>query len=168
LCRELRQSIVGDGRQCRAGVAAETAMITAASDPFALGRFVAAQDSVAATVTAELQAGRKQSHWMWFVFPQLAGLGHSAMARRYAISGRDEAEAYLAHPLLGARLRAWTALVLAAPSDDIGRILGAPDDLKFHSCMTLFAAVAPDEPLFTAALARFYGGRTDGETLARL
>lgn len=137
-------------------------------DPFDLTRFVSAQAAVAAAVTMELRAGAKRSHWMWFVFPQIEGLGHSTMARRYAISGRGEAEAYLAHPILGQRLRDWTALILAAPYANIRTILGSPDDTKFRSCMTLFAAVAPEETLFSRALTRFFNGRPDPETLSRL
>ncbi|WP_298835678.1 DUF1810 domain-containing protein [uncultured Piscinibacter sp.] len=139
-----------------------------AEDRFGLQRFLQAQDPVYAQVVAELRDGRKASHWMWFVFPQLQGLGRSDMARRYAISGCAEAAAYLAHPLLGARLRECTALVNAVQGRGIQQILGSPDDLKFHSCMTLFEAVAPQEPLFGAAIARFFGGRRDAQTLARL
>jgi uncharacterized protein (DUF1810 family) len=137
-------------------------------DPFDLQRFVDAQQSVHAQVLAELHAGRKQGHWMWFVFPQLAGLGHSAMAQRYALAGREEALAYLRHPLLGPRLRECTALVLAVPGRSLLQILGTPDDLKFRSSMSLFAAVAPDEPLFAAALQQYFSGAPDPRTLALL
>lgn len=138
-------------------------------DAFDLVRFVDAQAPVYAQVQAELAAGRKRTHWMWFVFPQLAGLGRSAMAQRYAIGSRGEAVAYLAHPLLGARLRECSALVLSARGPAIDDILGAPDDLKFHSCMTLFDAVAPaGETLFAQCLQRFFGGERDAATLARL
>ena len=139
-----------------------------AEDRYGLQRFVQAQAPVYAQVLAELRAGRKASHWMWFVFPQLEGLGRSEMARRYAISGREEASAYLAHPVLGARLRECTARVNAVQGRSIEQILGSPDDLKFHSCMTLFEAVAPQEPLFGEAIARYFGGRRDAQTLARL
>jgi len=140
-----------------------------AAEAFDLVRFVDAQAPVYAQVQAELAAGRKRTHWMWFVFPQLAGLGRSAMAQRYAIGSRGEAVAYLAHPLLGARLRECSALVLSARGPAIDDILGAPDDLKFQSCMTLFDAVAPaGETLFAQCLQRFFGGERDAATLARL
>ena len=139
-----------------------------AEDPHGLQRFVDAQAGVLAQVEAELSAGRKSSHWMWFVFPQWRGLGTSAMAMRYAIGSRDEGLAYLAHPLLGARLRAWTALVLRHRGTSARQIFGSPDDLKFRSSMTLFAALAPGEPLFAEALAAFYRGEADPRTLAAL
>jgi len=142
----------------------------AAKDPHELDRFVVAQAPVWAEVRAELAAGRKRSHWMWFVFPQLRGLGHSAMAERYGIASAAEAAAYLAHPLLGARLVECTRLMLAAPEGKTAlAILGTPDDLKFRSSMTLFAAVAtaPDTP-FAAALARYFGGVGDALTVALL
>lgn len=137
-------------------------------DPFDLQRFVDAQDAVIDEVRAELRAGEKTSHWMWFVFPQIAGLGHSAMARRYAIGSRAEAEAYLAHPVLGARLRECTQRVNAVEGRTIAQILGPPDDLKFRSSMTLFAQAAADNQLFLDALARYFGGEPDPLTLARL
>ena len=138
------------------------------NDPFGLERFVQAQAPVYPQVQAELRAGRKRSHWMWFVFPQLAGLGHSAMARRYAIGSLAEAQAYAAHPLLGPRLRECSALVLAAPQNDVHRIFAAPDDLKFHSCMTLFAHAVPHEPVFAHCLRKYFGGAGDARTLALL
>lgn len=131
------------------------------TDPHDLARFVEAQAGVYETVCSELRAGRKQSHWMWFVFPQLAGLGSSATARRFAIRSLEEARAYLAHPVLGPRLRACTALVNAVEGRDIGTIFGYPDDLKFHSSMTLFARAAPGSPEFRAALVRYFAGRED-------
>ena len=133
-----------------------------------LERFVTAQAGVLDAVERELTRGRKESHWMWFVFPQIAGLGRSAMAARYALASLDEAKAYAAHPVLGPRLRAWTGLVLAHPERTAYEILGTPDDLKFRSSMTLFAHAAPDETLFRTALDRFYGGDEDQETLSRL
>jgi len=133
-----------------------------------LERFVQAQAPVYRQVLAELKAGRKRTHWMWFVFPQLAGLGHSAMAQRYAIASLQEARAYLAHPVLGARLRECSALVLAAPHSDAHAIFGSPDDLKLHSCMTLFQRATPDEPVFGQCLAKFFAGRSDDLTVARL
>jgi len=137
------------------------------ADPFDLDRFVNAQASVYAGVLAELRQGRKQSHWMWFIFPQFAGLGLSAMAQRFAIRSREEAVAYLGHGVLGPRLRECTALVNAVEGRTIHDILGSPDDLKFHSSMTLFAAVS-SEPEFAAAIAKYYGGTPDRKTLELL
>lgn len=138
------------------------------SDDSDLQRFVKAQAPVLQAVRAELAAGRKRSHWMWFVFPQLRGLGRSETARFYGLSGRQEALDYLQHPLLGPRLRECTAQVLAHRHLDLRTIFGTPDDLKFRSCMTLFAAVAPDEPLFGQALASFCGAQPDPQTVALL
>ena len=137
-------------------------------DRFDLERFVRAQDTVYAQVMAELRAGRKRSHWIWFIFPQIKGLGTSAMAERFAISGSEEAAAYLAHPLLGPRLHECTKLVIAAPDGSIESILGYPDDLKFRSSMTLFAKTAADNADFVAALDKFYAGALDPLTLERL
>ena len=137
-------------------------------DPHNLSRFVTAQAPVWARVAAELAAGRKQSHWMWFVFPQIAGLGHSTMAQLYAIGSLDEARAYLAHPLLGPRLHQATELVLAINGKTAHEIFGSPDDLKFRSSMTLFAAAAPDEPLFQHALDKYFAGEGDPLTLQKL
>ncbi len=137
---------------------------------FDLERFVAAQDPIYAAIAAELRAGRKQSHWMWFVFPQLAGLGSSGMAQRYAISSLDEARAYLAHTVLGQRLRKCTALVLEAKGKNANDIFGYPDNLKFGSCMTLFAHAAQEdtETVFRKALTCFFDGKEDEKTVARL
>jgi uncharacterized protein (DUF1810 family) len=135
---------------------------------FGLERFVSAQDGCRAAVCAELRAGRKTTHWMWFVFPQLAGLGNSPMARRYAISGLAEARAYLAHPVLGARLREMTGFVVDGAESDAVALFGAIDAVKFRSCMTLFGVAAEDPGLFDAALARFYGGARDERTLQLL
>jgi uncharacterized protein (DUF1810 family) len=137
-------------------------------DPYHLQRFVDAQASVYKQVLAELRRGQKQSHWMWFVFPQIEGLGASPMARKFAIASRAEAEAYLNHPILGPRLRECTRLVTAIPNRSIDIILGSPDDLKFRSSMTLFASVAADNKDFVDALDRFYGGDMDSATLERL
>lgn len=137
-------------------------------DPFALDRFVQAQAPVYDEVVAELRACRKRTHWMWFVFPQLAGLGHSSMAQYYGIATLAEAQAYLAHPVLGPRLRECCALVLAAPGQDAHRIFGSPDDVKFRSCVTLFQRAAPGEPLFGQCLDRYFGGAPDAQTLALL
>ncbi|MBB4359073.1 uncharacterized protein (DUF1810 family) [Bradyrhizobium sp. CIR18] len=134
------------------------------TDPFDLERFVTAQNPVFRAVQAELARGRKQTHWMWFVFPQIAGLGFSAMSQRYAIGSPAEAKAYLAHPVLGARLIECTGLVLAVQGRSINAILGAPDDSKFRSSMTLFGAVS-DEPVFGEALARYFAGERDASTL---
>lgn len=125
------------------------------TDPFDLKRFVEAQAPVYHHVLAELRQGRKQSHWMWFIFPQFAGLGHSPMAQRFALRSRDEASAYLGHAVLGPRLRECTALVNAVEGRTIQEILGSPDDLKFRSSMTLFAAVS-SEPEFAAAIRKFW------------
>ena len=136
-------------------------------DPFDLARFVEAQAGTVERALAELRTGRKQSHWMWFVFPQIAGLGSSPMAQRYAIATLDEARAYLAHPVLGPRLRDCTRAALAAPGS-AREVFGSPDDMKFRSSMTLFARAAPGEVLFPEALARFYGGEEDAKTIETL
>ncbi|WP_062207074.1 DUF1810 domain-containing protein [Aureimonas sp. AU12] len=138
------------------------------SDPHDLQRFRAAQDPIFAAVTAELGAGDKRSHWMWFVFPQIAGLGFSATSRRYALRSLAEARAYLADPVLGARLRDCTALVLGAKDRSAQQIFGSPDDAKFRSSMTLFAEAAPGEPLFAEALRRHFDGAPDRATLEQL
>ena len=137
-------------------------------DPFDLQRFVEAQAGSIDAARRELSRGRKASHWMWFVFPQIAGLGHSAMAQRYAIGSLAEAVAYMAHPVLGPRLRELTAIVNATPDRSAHEIFGSPDDMKFHSSMTLFAETAPEQPAFREALQRFFGGRPDPATLERL
>jgi uncharacterized protein (DUF1810 family) len=134
------------------------------NDPFQLRRFEDAQDQVYTQVVRELSNGRKQSHWMWFIFPQIAGLGFSAMAQRFAIRSRDEAVAYLGHGLLGPRLIECTRLVIAARTSTIREILGSPDDLKFRSSMTLFDAVSR-EPIFAEAIAAFYPDGEDSLTL---
>lgn len=126
-------------------------------DSFNLRRFVDAQADVYSSVVAELSAGRKRTHWMWFIFPQLAGLGRSEMAQKYAISSPEEAKAYLMHPLLGPRLRECTKLLNAVEGRSIEEILGYPDDLKFRSSMTLFAQATEDNEEFVAALRKYYG-----------
>ena len=136
--------------------------------PHDLQRFIDAQAHVYDAVCAELRAGCKTSHWMWFVFPQLKGLGHSTMAQRYGIASLDEARAYLAHPLLGPRLRECTQLVLHTEGRTIHAIFGSPDDFKFRSCMTLFAFAAPDEDVFTQALDNYFGAEPDPRTLSLL
>ena len=137
-------------------------------DPFNLQRFVDAQAPVYERVRTELNNGRKQSHWMWFIFPQIAGLGHSAMAQRYAISSLREAEAYLKDAVLGPRLLQCTTLLLQVDGKSAHAILGSPDDMKFRSCMTLFAHAAPEEPSFRAALDKYFEGNDDQATIARL
>ncbi len=139
----------------------------AADDPFELERFVRAQAPVYDDVVAELAAGCKTSHWMWFVFPQLKGLGSSAMANRYGIGSLEEARAYWAHPLLGPRLARCTGLVLGVEGRSAREIFGSPDDLKFRSCMTLFAR-ATGEPIYSRALDKFFAGVPDEATLQRL
>ena len=137
------------------------------SDIYNLQRFVDAQDPVYAQALDELRAGAKRSHWMWFVFPQIAGLGSSEMARSFAISSADEARAYLSHPILGPRLEECARLACLVEGRSVRAIFGAPDDLKFHSSMTLFAAVAPDA-IFSQALAKYFAGKADSATLERL
>lgn len=135
---------------------------------FDLERFVQAQAPVYATVLKELRAGHKRTHWMWFIFPQLDGLGRSEMARRYAIRSGDEAAAYLAHPVLGPRLRECATIVDSLDGRTVNQIFGHPDDLKFRSSMTLFADVAPDEAVFQDCIDKYFDGEPDDETLARL
>ena len=154
-----------------------------ANEPYHLQRFLDAQASCFAQVQSELAAGRKQTHWMWFVFPQLAGLGSSPMARRYAISGPDEAQAYLSHPVLGVRLRECTALVNTVTERSIEEIFGYPDNLKFHSSITLFDQVSSrqerressggnqvffEAQVFPEALKKYFHGQPDQATIDRL
>lgn len=134
----------------------------------ALQRFLDAQAPVHAQVQAELRAGRKQTHWTWFVFPQLRGLGHSAMAQRYGIADLAEARAYAQHPVLGERLRENLQLLLTQRDLEAEDMLGEIDALKLRSCVTLFAEAAPHEPLYREVLERFYGGRPDPHTLVLL
>jgi uncharacterized protein (DUF1810 family) len=134
-------------------------------DPYSLHRFVEAQDSEIEKVKKELRAGHKQTHWMWYVFPQVAGLGSSRMAKRYAISSREEAEAYLAHPVLGPRLRECTEIVNGVEGRSANEIFGSPDDLKFRSSMTLFCEVADDPEPFRTALELYYDNEPDPKTL---
>lgn len=137
-------------------------------DPFNLHRFVIAQKLVYADVLRELRTGKKTTHWMWFVFPQLAGLGRSLTAQRYALSGVEEASAYLVHPLLSSRLQECARLVLTIKGRRIEEILESPNDRKFQSCMTLFGVVAPGNPLWREALNYYYAGERDARTLALL
>jgi uncharacterized protein (DUF1810 family) len=140
------------------------------SDPFQLSRFVQAQDGGGAYDAAvrELRAGRKTSHWMWFVFPQITGLGHSTTARRFAIRGLAEAGAYLAHPVLGPRLVAAARILAELDGADPVAVLGSVDAQKLRSSMTLFARAAPDERVFRDVLDRYFGGCPDDATIARL
>ena len=142
--------------------------MTNSTDPYNLQRFIEAQGPVIEEVKRELRAGRKRSHWMWFVFPQMEGLGRSQMAQRYAISSREEAEAYLAHSILGPRLRECTEIVNAVEGRSANDIFGSPDDLKFRSSMTLFERVADDSTPFRTALERYYDTEPDPKTLELL
>jgi uncharacterized protein (DUF1810 family) len=137
-------------------------------DPYKLQRYVEAQEPVFEHVAAELMAGRKTSHWIWFVFPQIEGLGHSAMARLYAIHSLEEAQAYLQHAVLGPRLLKCTALVNQIHGRSAFDIFGSPDDLKFRSCMSLFSQAAPKPNVFTLSLDRYFSGQPDPATMARL
>jgi len=138
------------------------------NDRFELSRFIDAQGPVYSRVLEELRAGRKTSHWMWFVFPQVHGLGQSDMAQRFALSGAAEARAYLDHPVLGPRLKECVKTLLMHDDKSALQILGSPDDIKLRSCLTLFIAIAPEAPVFQQALDRFYSGQADGRTLELL
>jgi len=137
-------------------------------DPHNLQRFVDAQNPVFAQVCSELRAGRKSTHWMWFLFPQIRGLGYSPLARKFAISSLEEAKAYLDHPILGARLRECCRLVNLVEGRSIDEIFGYPDDLKFRSAMTLFAHAGPDNRIFQDALEKYFDGEDDPLTIERL
>src|SRR5579862_6812437 len=137
-------------------------------DPYDLQRFVTAQNPVYDQVCAELRNGRKQSHWIWYIFPQLRGLGRSQTAAAFGIASREEAEAYLRHPVLGERLRECTRLVTLVEGRSISQIFGYPDDLKFRSSMTLFSSVTPDNQVFKDALQKYFAGEPDHLTLERL
>lgn len=137
-------------------------------DPYHLQRFVDAQNPVFDEVCSELCQGQKRSHWIWFIFPQIRGLGHSHLANHFAISSLEEAAAYLAHPILGPRLRESTRLVNLVESRSIEQIFGYPDDLKFRSSMTLFAHATSDNAVFTEALKKYFGGEFDRLTVERL
>lgn len=143
-------------------------MAASGADAHELARFVAAQDAVYAQALAELRSGRKRSHWMWFIFPQLEGLGHSAMAQRYAIRNLAEAREYLAHPILGPRLRECTRAVNAIGGRTANEIFGAPDDAKFRSSMTLFEQASAPAAEFAFALEKYFAGDRDERTLERL
>jgi uncharacterized protein (DUF1810 family) len=141
---------------------------TSSDDPYNLQRFITAQLDDYEDVCAELQAGRKTSHWMWFIFPQMKGLGMSATSDRFAISSLDEAQAYLQHPVLGQRLRECTQLVNLVEGRSLGEIFGSPDHLKFRSCMTLFAQATPENQVFLDALKKYCAGEFDPATLRLL
>jgi uncharacterized protein (DUF1810 family) len=142
--------------------------MTDMNDRVDLQRFLDAQNPVYEEVCSELRQGRKIGHWMWFVFPQIKGLGYSALTKKYAISSLDEAEAYLKHPILGARLRECTQMVILVEGRSADRIFGYPDDLKFRSSMTLFAHATSDNKLFMHALQKYFGGEFDRLTVERL
>jgi len=144
-----------------------TAGITDMNDPFNLQRFVDAQSPIFDRVSSELRDGAKRSHWMWFIFPQIKGLGQSQLARIFAISSREEAKAYIEHPILGLRLIECAELVNLIEDRTIEQIFGHPDDLKFRSCMTLFANVS-DNQIFVDALRKYFNGESDPSTLQRL
>lgn len=135
------------------------------ADAYNLQRFLDAQERIYHTVLAELRAGRKSSHWIWFIFPQIAGLGHSGMAQQFAIALLDESKAYLQHPILGPRLRVCTQLVLDVNGRSAEEILGYPDHPKFRSCMTLFLTAAPGNTIFNNALLKYFDGKPDQLTL---
>ncbi|WP_394781374.1 DUF1810 domain-containing protein [Undibacterium sp.] len=137
-------------------------------DPYHLQRFVEAQQAVYEQVLQELRDGHKRSHWMWFIFPQIQGLGRTETARYYAISSLAEAQAFLSHPVLGPRLIECTQLLTAVEGRSIHRILGSPDDMKFRSCLTLFAAAATENKVFLDALDKYYGGEPDSSTYRAL
>lgn len=138
------------------------------NDTFNLQRFIDAQQSAYSTALKELQSGHKRTHWIWFIFPQLAGLGRSDMAQRYAISGAAEAQAYLLHPVLGPRLEECVSALNAHPERSALQILGSPDDIKLRSCLTLFASIVPEHPLFKPTLDRLFEGQFDEKTLVLL
>jgi len=137
-------------------------------DPFHLDRFLLAQDRVYSRVLSELRAGKKMSHWMWFIFPQIRGLGRSPISIEYAISSREEAQAYLEHPTLGPRLKECTRLVVQIERRSALEIFGEPDDIKFRSSMTLFAQVSEGDDIFKQALQQYFNGKADQLTLDRL
>ena len=138
------------------------------NDRYKLQRFVLAQEPVMERVREELRQGRKRSHWMWFIFPQIEGLGHSAMAQKFAISSLEEAKAFLQHPLLGPRLRECSRLMAQVEGRSIDDILGFPDNMKFRSAMTLFSQAAPEEKVFLDCLQKYFGGELDPATLDQL
>jgi uncharacterized protein (DUF1810 family) len=143
-------------------------MLRGMGDPFNLERFIEAQARAYEQVRRELAVGRKQSHWMWFIFPQIAGLGQSPISIRFAIASLNEAKAYIAHSVLGARLRECARLALDVEGESAREIFGSIDEMKFRSSMTLFARAAPDEELFQRCIDKYFAGASDPATLARL
>ncbi len=152
----------------RSALLPPAAMSPLPEDPHFLSRFVHAQEGVFEQALRELQAGQKRSHWMWFIFPQILGLGASTMAQRFAISSKAEAEAYLGHPLLGPRLQACAAALLAVQGRTAEQVMGYPDCLKLRSSMTLFGEVAPGESVYAKVLDKYFGGEKDTRTLEQL
>ena len=138
------------------------------SEEASLDRFLRAQERDYETALREIRSGRKRSHWIWYIFPQLRGLGWSGASQYYGLDGLAEAQAYMAHPVLGARLVEISGALLALSCADPGAVMGYPDDLKLRSCMTLFALAAPEQPVFPAVLEKFYGGQRDRLTLQLL
>ena len=139
-----------------------------ADDPHDLGRFVSAQANDYERALAEIRAGKKRSHWIWYIFPQIEGLGYSSMSHRYSIKSLEEARAYLAHPLLGRRLVECAEAALSVEGRSASEIFGSPDDMKLKSCATLFAKVTPPDSVFARLLDRFFEGEHDGKTLQLL
>jgi uncharacterized protein (DUF1810 family) len=142
--------------------------VNGSEDPFRIDRFVEAQKSVYTQVISELSSGRKVGHWMWFIFPQLRGLGWSPTSVKFGISSEEEARGYLQHPVLGTRLKECTALVVGIEGRPIEAVFGPVDSMKFRSCMTLFARISPDDDIFLRALQKYFGGVPDQLTLDRL
>jgi uncharacterized protein (DUF1810 family) len=138
------------------------------NDPYSLSRFINAQETIFEVVLAELRSGQKRSHWMWFIFPQIEGLGHSPTSRYYAIKSLDEAREYLNHPILGSRLVECAEILLGIEGRTASEIFGFPDDLKFRSCMTLFACIANSASVFDRVLEKYFGGKQDENTLGWL
>ena len=150
------------------GAAVVAAAVASAGDPHDLERFVSAQRGAYASAVVELRAGRKTGHWMWFVFPQIAGLGQSAMSQRYAIASLHEAGAYLAHPVLGPRIAECARILTELPGHDAEAVFGGIDAVKLRSSMTLFARASEDDSVYHAVLDQYFGGETDPHTDARL
>ena len=138
------------------------------NDKHDLQRFIKEQQRTYSTAYVELSQGRKQSHWMWWIFPQIVGLGMTATSHKYSIKSMDEAKAFLSHPYLGKNIREISNVLLGLDTNDAGRVMGYPDDLKLRSSMTLFAEAAPDEKVFQKVLDKFYGGKKDERTLTIL
>jgi uncharacterized protein (DUF1810 family) len=138
------------------------------NDPYSLSRFINAQETIYESVLAELRSGQKRSHWMWFIFPQIEGLGHSPTSKYYAIKSLDEAREYLNHPILGSRLVECAEIILGIEGRTASEIFGFPDDLKLRSCMTLFSCAAEADSMFDRVLEKYFDGKQDNETLKLL